>query len=62
LIPEVGAIHKQGGFIPWMVFALRLTLAGGYHEPKILEIKERKEDIADRNKVVGQYSPHSNKG
>lgn len=55
--PQRGRVYSVDGICPTLN-----TCGGGNLEPKILEIRERKEDIADRNKVVGQYSSHNNKG
>ena len=42
--PQSGRIYSVDGIAPHLEH-----LWGGNLEPKILEIKERKEDIADRN-------------
>lgn len=41
--PQSGRIYSVDGIAP------TLNTCGGNLEPKILEIKERKEDIADRD-------------
>lgn len=43
--PQSGRIYSVDGIAP----TLNTCVGGGNLEPKILEIKERKEDIADRN-------------
>lgn len=42
--PQSGRIYSADGIAPTIT-----TCGGGNREPKILEIKERKENIADRN-------------
>lgn len=42
--PQSGRIYSVDGIAPTLN-----TCGGGNREPKILEIKERKEDIADRD-------------
>lgn len=51
--PQAGRVYSVDGLAPTLN-----TCGGGNREPKILETKERKKDIADRNKEVRQYSPH----
>lgn len=43
--PQSGRIYSVDGIAP----TLNTCVGGGNLEPKILEIKERKEDIADRD-------------
>lgn len=43
--PQSGRIYSVDGIAP----TLNTCWGGGNLEPKILEIKERKEDIADRD-------------
>ena len=42
--PQCGRVYSADGIAPTIT-----TCGGGNREPKILEIKERKEDIADRD-------------
>lgn len=42
--PQCGRVYSVDGIAPTIT-----TCGGGNREPKILEIKERKEDIADRD-------------
>lgn len=42
--PQCGRVYSADGIAPTIT-----TCGGGNREPKILEIKERKENIADRN-------------
>lgn len=42
--PQSGRIYSADGIAPTIT-----TCGGGNREPKILEIKERKENIADRD-------------
>lgn len=55
--PQAGRVYSVDGLAPTLN-----TCGGGNREPKILEIKERKNDIANRNKEVRQYSPYFHKG
>lgn len=54
--PQSGRVYSVNGIAPTLN-----TCGGGNLEPKIIEVKERKNDIADRNKKGRQYSPHSDK-
>lgn len=55
--PQSGRVYSVNGIAPTLN-----TCGGGNLEPKIIEAKERKDDIANRNKKVRQYSSHNNKG